>query len=280
MSHLQILTLDYNHLDEYPKILNKLTSLKFLNISCNDIEILPTEIGHLTRLETFWCNNTGLLSIPEEIGNCDNLETFGARGNRITKIPQCFGLLTKLRWLTLESNRIRELPKAFEALDGLVHLNLKNNFIDKFPECLPLLKSLRYVFLNENQITDASIHRTQLESTEFISVLDLTDNPCASCESFVILTEDFSHVVLTKQQGASLDVMEDGVIEEDDNETRSDWENSVETSDINSTDDEDDAQNADVGFCDYFNFTLFLDCFFQDISLLIPQMSRFITSFN
>lgn len=235
-------------MDEYPKVLSKLTSLKFLNISCNVIKALPNEIGHLTHLETFWCNNTGLLSIPEEIGNCDNLETFGARGNKITRIPESFGLLTKLRWLTLESNRIRELPKAFEALDNLVHLNLKNNFIDKLPDCLALLKSLKFVFLNENRITDASIHRTNLENTEFMTVLDLTDNPCAFCESFVIMAEDFSHIVLTKEQAATLEGMDGVIDDDDDNEPRSDWENSVETSDINSTDEEDDERNIDVSF--------------------------------
>lgn len=234
-------------MDEYPKVLNKLTSLRFLNVSCNVIKTLPNEIGHLTHLETFWCNNTGLLSIPEEIGNCEELDTFGARGNKISQIPQCFGLLKKLRWLTLESNKIKVLPKAFEALDNLVHLNLKNNFIDKFPECLTKIKSLRFVFLNENRITDASIHRSLLENTDFITVLDLTDNPCAFCDSFVILAEDFTHVVLTKEQISSLEGI-DGVIEDDELENRSDWENSVETSDINSTDDEDDEQNLDVSF--------------------------------
>lgn len=49
--NLHTLTLDYNGLNEFPKILCELKSLTNLNISCNNIKTLPSEIGQLSLLQ-------------------------------------------------------------------------------------------------------------------------------------------------------------------------------------------------------------------------------------
>lgn len=49
--NLHTLTLDYNVLNEFPKILCELTSLSNLNVSCNNIRSLPPEIERLSLLQ-------------------------------------------------------------------------------------------------------------------------------------------------------------------------------------------------------------------------------------
>lgn len=167
--------MDKNSLTEFPLEICELYELEQLNLSGNEIKIIPKEIAGLKNLKVFWCNNTGLEIIPDELTECRKLDTFGARGNKVKTLPNEFGQLKNLRWLTLENNRITTLPATFSELTKLIHLNLKNNCLEVFPIEIAKLKKLRYCFLNSNNIK--LIETIHLIQTEFLTVLDINENP-------------------------------------------------------------------------------------------------------
>lgn len=74
--------------------------------------------------------------------------------------------------------------------------------------------------------------------------------------------------------------------EVDDEDELSDWENSIETSDLDSTDDSSLENDLEVFLLNFkviklISLTLLISPFsLQDISILIPELSRYITNFS
>lgn len=171
--------------------------------------------------------------------------------------------LVKLRWLTLENNRLFALPETLSALKNLIHLNLKSNHLKAIPVCLRYMKKLRYVFLNCNRIQDVS--PDVLKYLTFIRMLNICDNPFCDVDSVrlqlkvKIYTRNItltSHTKCCPQEHSNIlcdndpqqihasneDVIDDNEFDQDDDDF-SDWENSIETSDIDSTDDSSSPEN-------------------------------------
>ncbi|EDV55497.1 plant intracellular Ras-group-related LRR protein 7 [Drosophila erecta] len=274
LTRLQVLTLDYNKLDEFPLCICRLVQLKFLNISCNSISCLPPEIGYLTQLETFWCNKTGLLELPNEIRNCEHLETLGVRGNPLKKLPDAIGALSSLRWLTAEGCELSDVPLTMALLGNLVHLNLKGNRLRRLPRVLMAMHKLRFVFLNENCIDELPT-RSQLEELRTLHMLNLSKNPISlhrdlqlialrQTNLYVELPSDPAAICDGLTSRASLNTQEQ---QEDQAQwagqdiDSSDWANSVRTSELDSTDESSLENNI------------------EDLSVMLPEMSRFITTF-
>ncbi|XP_034478987.1 leucine-rich repeat-containing protein 10 [Drosophila innubila] len=267
---LQVLALDYNKLTEFPMCICQLVRLKFLNVSCNNIICLPPELGNLTALETFWCNNTGLRILPAEISNCERLQTLGVRGNRLRTLPSSMGTLSELRWFTAENNELSEVPSTFGLLQNLVHLNLKENQLSRFPRLLISMPNLKFVFLNQNLIVDAPT-RSDLEQLQFLRMLNLSKNPISTQAELQKLAQQQTNIYVEMSD----DLLHDSAItlgryspntQEEANanpnhESSSDWANSVRTSQLDSSD-ESTLENT-----------------IEDISVMLPEMSRYVTTF-
>ncbi|XP_070140534.1 leucine-rich repeat-containing protein 57 isoform X2 [Drosophila kikkawai] len=268
---LQVLTLDYNKLEEFPDCICRLVSLKFLNVSCNNIVRLPPELGYLTLLETFWCNNTGLRELPLEIRNCERLETLGVRGNPLKSLPESMGALSSLRWFTAENCELEEMPLTFALLSSLVHLNLKGNRLRRLPKMLMAMQKLRFVFLNGNRIDELPT-RTQLEELRALNMLNLSQNPISHHSDLQLMAlrqnnlyvdppnpEDIACDCLSSR--ASLNTQEQQEAQaRGAGDDSSDWENSVRTSELDSTDESG------------------LEATIEDLSVMLPEISRFITT--
>ncbi|CAH0718561.1 unnamed protein product, partial [Brenthis ino] len=174
--NLTTLTLDYNNINTLPAEIGNLKNLVNLNISYNPLGVLIPEIGDLENLEAFWCNRIGLKEIPKEIGKLAKLDTFGARGNELQTIPEEMTRLTKLRWLTLEYNEIDALPNTMNNLEALVHCNLRHNSLKEFPTSLLKCGDLMFLQLNHNQI--ASIPEYfNTNACPVLEMIDLRLNP-------------------------------------------------------------------------------------------------------
>ncbi|KAH8373712.1 hypothetical protein KR200_003297 [Drosophila serrata] len=268
---LQVLTLDYNKLDEFPICICRLVSLKFLNVSCNNIVRLPPELGYLTLLETFWCNNTGLLELPVEIRNCERLETLGVRGNPLKKLPESIGALSSLRWFTAENCELEELPLTVALLGSLVHLNLKGNRLRRLPRMLMAMQKLRFVFLNGNCIDELPT-RAQLEELRTLNMLNLSQNPISHHSDLQLMALRQTNLYVDpppNQEEIACDCTSSRTSlnsrEHQEEQARgddsSDWENSVRTSELDTTDDSG------------------LEANIEDLSVMLPEMSRFVTTF-
>ncbi|XP_045781332.1 leucine-rich repeat protein soc-2 isoform X2 [Maniola jurtina] len=296
--NLTTLTLDYNNISSLPAEIGNLKNLINLNISYNPLHILIPEIGDLENLEAFWCNRIGLREIPKEIGKLSKLDTFGARGNELKTIPKEMTVLTKLRWLTLEYNQIESLPPCMDNMESLVHCNIKQNRLKEFPASLLKCPELMYLQLNHNQITCLP-DGFDVIPTMALEMIDLRHNPI--CElphpehSLVRYTEEIPSVVVQELTPSSssrghaaqalaanatalrlpavpaprhadplmIDIEIDGSSIED----SEDWENSVNSSelDVQYQSDDERADNEVVNF-------------FQAVGMVLPELSRYATT--
>ncbi|XP_017079332.1 leucine-rich repeat-containing protein 40 isoform X2 [Drosophila eugracilis] len=271
---LQVLTLDYNKLNEFPLCVCRLVRLKFLNISCNSICYLPPEFGYLTQLETFWCNNTGLLELPSEIRNCEHLETLGVRGNPLKRLPDAIGALSSLRWFTAEGCELNDVPLTMALLGNLVHLNLKGNRLKRLPRMLMAMQKLRFVFLNENKIDELPT-RSQLEELSTLHMLNLSKNPISLHHDLQLMALRQTNLYVDMPVDPTLpcdglssraslntqDQQEDQARGAGQDIDSSDWANSVRTSELDTTDESTLENNI------------------EDLSVMLPEMSRFVTTF-
>lgn len=224
MEHLSSLALDYNKIQSLPSFLVNFQSLIKLNLNHNSLKVIPAEIFALTNLEILWLNHTELKEIPPDIKNLRKLDTFGARGNSIEVLPDEFGLLENLRWLTLQDNKLSKLPKRLKFL-GLVHLNLSLNKFTEFPEALTAMKDLQFCFFAGNNIRNIS--DSTLMKMKHVKLLDLHKNPLS------INTEFKKHLFVTTQcRGESGE-------DSDDEDESEDWAESVASSELNTSDEED-----------------------------------------
>lgn len=157
-------------------------------------------------------------------------------------------IIKRLQWLTLESNELEELPQSFSSLKKLIHITLSKNSFTNVPIVLLEMKTIKFCFLNNNNIK--TIEKRHLDDSRFMKHFALYENP--GYEDGKSLISSYKHVVPVEQG--------DERILEDNSE--SDGENSIATSEIDTTDDSDDNQQ------------------FEEIAGLVPDLSRFVTAFN
>ncbi|XP_045457384.1 leucine-rich repeat protein soc-2-like [Melitaea cinxia] len=276
LSNLTTLTLDYNNISELPPEIGNLKNLINLNVSYNPLKVLAPEIGELESLEAFWCNRTGLVEIPKEIGKLTKLDTFGARGNVIKSVPEEMTSLNQLRWLTLEYNQIESLPPNMDTMESLVHCNFKHNKIKDFPTSLLKCRSLMYLQLSYNQINELppDLNTSILPVLE---TLDLRYNPISNVtnndNTQVRYSEDqlsTNNVDLNSPSSSSRhaaqagnatalrlpavaprhpDPIDEMDLDASSIESSEDWENSVDSSDLDVQyqNDDDRAVNEAIG---------------------------------
>lgn len=251
LQNLRNLSLNSNCLTIFPIAICELPHLAYLNLSNNNIRTVTSEIGNLTELTCFWCNGNGLETIADEICNCRMLDTFGARNNKLIELPDRFGQLEALRWCTLERNELKQLPDGFCKMKNLIHLNLNDNCLKCFPEDVMRMASIRYCYLKNNQIDSISV--AHIAHTQFMNVLNLNSNKF-QLDDLNFNLKAFHHVVY--EDCGKPEVSSDSNYESDD------WEHSVTTSQLNSSDDSD------------------YDNDLERYPIFLPELATFVTAFN
>lgn len=114
------------HLNEFPKIICELKSLKSLDLGRNAID-----------------------NIPDEISNLTNLEILELKGNQLEHLPDVIGDLSQLTDLYLSFNPLRELPDSIGKLDRLDNLSVNHTKLKELPRSLGRLPKLRYIQINK-----------------------------------------------------------------------------------------------------------------------------------
>lgn len=253
LRNLRNLSLNNNCLTVFPIAICELPHLAYVNLSNNNIKSISSEIGNLTELTCFWCNGNSLETIADELCNCRMLDTFGARNNQLIELPIRFGKLKALRWCTLENNKLKQLPSTFSKLKNLIHLNLNYNCLKHFPEDLMKMSSIKYCYLKNNQIDNIAVQH--IVQTHFMNILNLNNN------SFVVDDLNFNlmafhHVVY--DCGKTFEEIDNN----NNNNESDDWEHSVATSQLNTSD--------DSGY----------DNDLERYPIFLPELATFVTAFN
>ncbi|XP_047107365.1 leucine-rich repeat protein soc-2 homolog isoform X4 [Schistocerca piceifrons] len=154
------------------------------------------------------------------------LNTLGIRGNLLMQLPEEIGYLGSLRWLTVENNQVSEVPESFSQLENLIHFNISKNNIHKIPTVIAEMKLLQYCYLRDNFIEEIPVEF--MKNVKHIKKLDVTGNPLSSLPSEI---EKFPNLWATKT-----DIMNSEDLNQTSESESEDWENSVASSEIDSTD--------------------------------------------
>jgi len=128
-----------NSLDNLPKSIGNLKSLKKLNLENNDLKVLPKGICNLTKLENLDIRKNKLEEIPDSIGNLKSLTSLDVSQNCLSVIPVSIGNLEFLERFHLNQNSITFLPESFGDLKSLKFCSVSNNPLKSVPKSIARL---------------------------------------------------------------------------------------------------------------------------------------------
>lgn len=83
-----------------------MTQLEILGLDCNNFEDFPKEICQLKHLKRLDLNDNRISELSEEIKQLQNLEYMDLSDNKLKEVADVLGSLTKLQILKLEGNPI------------------------------------------------------------------------------------------------------------------------------------------------------------------------------
>lgn len=139
-------------LEEVPRWVMELPSLRRLDLSRNPRITLPDDIDRLANLRYLDLATVfgRLTELPPALGRLGNLETLNLGNNRFTSLPDLSGLVA-LRDLDVTGNPIGALPKGLGNLARLERLSADDTGLRRIPEELTRLP-LTELFLCFNQL--------------------------------------------------------------------------------------------------------------------------------
>ncbi len=157
-TYLSLLDLSGNEIQEIPKEIGKLQSLRILIINDNQINELGSGIIALTKLEVLAANGNRITKIPDDIEKFDTLEQLQLQGNLITSLPKEISGLKALELLILEENLIEVLPKEIGELNNLTILDMAKNRLVSIPWEVGNLEKVYFLDFSSNRIHNMDTH--------------------------------------------------------------------------------------------------------------------------
>jgi Leucine-rich repeat (LRR) protein len=125
---LKLLTLQYNHVRELPKLFYSLKNIQFMDLSHNEINFLSDDIANFKLLKEWNVSYNQLVYLPQTLGDLkEQLEMFEVHNNLLKELPDSIYQLKKLHKLTLQNNQIKKSPYLLYSLPLLKTCNLSNN---------------------------------------------------------------------------------------------------------------------------------------------------------
>ncbi len=129
--NLEFLNLSENHLQELPKEINQIKSLRDLKLSSNQLKLseLFFTLSTIPKLRALWIDN-----------------------NQIELMPFETVMLDKLIYLYLDNNRISEFPPEMKNMNKLLVLHAANNNFEELPIILTQMPQIKFAILSNNPI--------------------------------------------------------------------------------------------------------------------------------
>lgn len=163
------LSLFRKHLQEFPKEVQQMKSIKYLDLMDNSLVTLPDFIGDLKELEEVYLFKNKIVATPTSLSKLTKLRNLVLSNNSIGILPDVVSL-ENLELLDLSNNQIRKIPPDISKLTKLRFLYLDNNDIKNLPIELFELPNLKRLHLQGNPLTDEDISliKEKQKSTEII----------------------------------------------------------------------------------------------------------------
>jgi Leucine-rich repeat (LRR) protein/serine/threonine protein kinase len=175
LTQLRHLSFEFNPLGLIPAdhlylLGHYLMYLQELNISSTGIDNLPKQVTELKSLRILRCHDNNLRDLPQQFTGLSNLEILDLRNNRLDELPKGFSNLPQLRLLALGHNSLEKLPSDFAKVPSLLVLDLSENRLDKLPKAILSLTSLEVLHLHHNQIGELPEALSELQRLRDLNV--------------------------------------------------------------------------------------------------------------
>ncbi|KAJ1674700.1 hypothetical protein EV182_002747, partial [Spiromyces aspiralis] len=92
-SHLQILDLSHNNLNELPEAVARLYHLRRLHLQDNQLSRLPDALSTLRYLEVLTVSKNRIEALGDFVGRLERLEVLDVSDNKLTTVPTSLGFL-------------------------------------------------------------------------------------------------------------------------------------------------------------------------------------------
>jgi len=145
--------IDPRHI-RFPSIVIEQKRISQIRMEGQNIEELPKSIGNLDSLKILNLKYNRLTHLPEEISRNTSLEELLLRKNPITELPKTIGKLIRLQKLDLSRNKLETLPRSIAQLQNLKYLNLNFNNFQVLSKKIGNIKSLKVLYCDYNQLTN------------------------------------------------------------------------------------------------------------------------------
>ncbi|KAJ9087248.1 hypothetical protein DSO57_1034981 [Entomophthora muscae] len=163
-THLVVLDLHGNSLQDLPEKLGSEESLCVLNLARNNFSTVPSCVLRLPLTDLNFAHNSIELFLP--VGE---------------PIPQAIRGLTQL---DLSCNKLKELPFGLSELKCLRSLKLNNNQLTKFPENFKKMEFLEHLDISSNRISElAFLTSNQVAQFPKLKILDAHKNRLSELEA-------------------------------------------------------------------------------------------------
>lgn len=156
--NLILLDISENQIQEIPKELGKLQSLRILILNNNQINDLGPGVMSLVNLEVLTTNDNKISKLSADIGKMTKLEQLQLQNNQIKEIPIEISGLKSLELLVLENNLTEILPKEIGELNNLTILDLGKNRLEAIPWEIGNLDKLYFLDFSANKIHHMDMH--------------------------------------------------------------------------------------------------------------------------
>jgi len=153
---IMFLNLQYNHLDQIPKHIAKLTTLKEINLSHNQITGPESfnSLAALPNLHSIWMTDNQLQALPQEIGKLSALRNLYLEHNQLSSLPASIASLKKVSVMHLGHNAFIQLPLEIMDMPGLMLLHVNNCLITDIPIDFANRKySLKSIIMDNNDLS-------------------------------------------------------------------------------------------------------------------------------
>lgn len=170
LTSLKKLSLKNNRLTDLPNIISELPNLQTLSLGYNQLTNLSDIICNLPSLQTLSLRNNQLTDLPDVLSQLPNLKVLSLTNNQLTLLPDVLCQLPNLRTLSLGNNQLEALPDSIGKLSHITSLSLFNNQLSNLPNTIGELANLQLLSLYNNQLSSLPDTIGELVNLQLLSL--------------------------------------------------------------------------------------------------------------
>lgn len=174
---LQELQLSHNHLQDVPKVVKSLASLRILDLSGNHVSVISNKsFPDLPHLSVLRLAANDIENVTKSVfTNLPSLQVLDLSSNRIFTVENgAFDNNRHIEAIRLDDNILTNVKGLFSNLPNLQWLNLSKNHLEMFDYAF-IPRGLKYLDLRSNNINELGNHY-EIEGEPHLKIIDASFN--------------------------------------------------------------------------------------------------------